>query len=190
MAAPEMTLAGKMNIVPPCANHDLCRESLPYPLSDIDDDIEPRSSIYGRSPQPGLRGEEIPMPFAKFFTAGILEPDELQALQSIYNEIVAEPWFDKGDLARQVFASRLLNTYQEGLTDFPRLRRFMILHAAEHFAKDRPAIVRTAPHLTIASHRDKERWRGRAFRSSGTSRAFRDPWFEHPDRAYRAHAFD
>ncbi|MFJ6323317.1 MULTISPECIES: hypothetical protein [unclassified Rhizobium] len=69
-----------------------------------------------------------------YFISGVLQPDEVRALQRIYDHVVGQSWFDRQPDAQEAFAERLISLHRGGLVDFPKLRRFALLHAAKHYS--------------------------------------------------------
>ena len=67
-----------------------------------------------------------------YFTSGIFEPETVDALQRIYDEIAQQPWFDNDRESRRAFASHIIDLYRNGLVDFERLKQISLLYASKH----------------------------------------------------------
>ena len=64
----------------------------------------------------------------------VLAPSELEFLQSVFNEISAEPWFTEDKRRAEQFASRLVTFYQQLSPILPdRFADFARLHAKRNF---------------------------------------------------------
>lgn len=69
---------------------------------------------------------------------GVLQPEEIDNLQKIFDVIIAQPWFDLTEFSRETFASELIKIYRKGAVDVDRLRHLATLIAIAHFSRDMP----------------------------------------------------
>ncbi|MCQ4635009.1 hypothetical protein GB927_033635 [Shinella sp. CPCC 100929] len=69
---------------------------------------------------------------SSFFTKGTFEPEELGALKSLFDEIIAQPWFDKTPQNVESFAKYLFETFPAVHFD-PRKHRSIIETSARMF---------------------------------------------------------
>ncbi|MDP9587813.1 hypothetical protein [Shinella oryzae] len=63
---------------------------------------------------------------------GAFDPEELGALQSVFDELTAQPWFDASDEARESFARYLFDTFADATFD-PAKHRFVVESSARMF---------------------------------------------------------
>ncbi len=80
-------------------------------------------------------------------TEGVLQPEEIDDLQKIFDVVIAQPWFDLTDFSRETFASELIKIYRRGVVDFDRLHHLATLIALAHFSRDMPEEKRRATAL-------------------------------------------
>ncbi|TXI02020.1 MAG: hypothetical protein E6Q76_16195 [Rhizobium sp.] len=78
---------------------------------------------------------------------GVLQPEEINNLQKIFDVVIAQPWFDLTDFSRETFASELIKIYRRGIVDFDRLHHLATLIALAHFSRDMPEEKRKAMDL-------------------------------------------
>lgn len=71
-------------------------------------------------------------------TEGILQPDEFNQLQKVFDTIIAEPWFDLDEANREAFAAEVIKNYRRGLVDFEKLHKLCRLIAVAHYSRDLP----------------------------------------------------
>ena len=67
---------------------------------------------------------------------GVVLPDELDSLQTIFDVIISQPWFDLNDQNRESFASELIALYRGGIVDFSRLHRVAAVMAIASFGRE------------------------------------------------------
>lgn len=66
---------------------------------------------------------------------GVLQPEELDDLQKIFDVVIAQPWFDLNEVSREAFASELIKLYRGGVVDFDKLHHLTTLTALAHFSR-------------------------------------------------------
>jgi hypothetical protein len=68
------------------------------------------------------------------FTGAVMQPHELEIAQGVFKVIAAESWFDRSTANEKAFATFVLRTYREGVTDPERLYSYCLLVAKERFS--------------------------------------------------------
>lgn len=66
---------------------------------------------------------------------GVLLPEELDIVESVYDKIAAEAWFTDDEAERSAFAAHVIASYQRGLTDPEKLLQFCEVAAKGRFRK-------------------------------------------------------
>ncbi len=66
---------------------------------------------------------------------GVLQPEEIDRLQTIFDVVIAQPWFDLSDANREAFAADLIKLYRNGVVDFEKLHQLAALSAIASFGK-------------------------------------------------------
>lgn len=67
---------------------------------------------------------------------GVLQPEEIDNLQKIFDGIISQPWFELNDASREMFAADLIKLYRSGIIDCDRLRDLATSAAMARFSKD------------------------------------------------------
>jgi hypothetical protein len=67
---------------------------------------------------------------------GAFDPEELGALQSVFNELTSQPWFDASEDARENFAKYLFDTFAHTTFDPDKHRSVIEASARMFYAKD------------------------------------------------------
>ena len=73
---------------------------------------------------------------------GVLQPEEIDDLQKIFDVVIAQPWFDLNDANREMFAVELIKLYRSGTVDCNILRDLATSIAITRFGGEMP---RTPP---------------------------------------------
>ncbi|MBM7046515.1 MULTISPECIES: hypothetical protein [Rhizobium] len=68
----------------------------------------------------------------------VLQPEEIDNLQKIFDVIIAQPWFDLNDVNREMFAVDLIKLYQSGIVDCNILRDLATSRAIARFGREMP----------------------------------------------------
>lgn len=68
----------------------------------------------------------------RFLTKGSFEPEELNSLKAIFDEVTSQDWFDQSVEAKEAFAKSLIETYPAGMYD-ARKHRMMVMTSARMF---------------------------------------------------------
>jgi hypothetical protein len=63
-----------------------------------------------------------------------LQPDELNAVKLIFDDVVANDWFDQREEARSSFARYLIETYSINQIEPTRLRKIVEASARAHYS--------------------------------------------------------
>ena len=66
-----------------------------------------------------------------------LQPEELAAVKEIYDEIVAQEWFDQREDAKASFARYLIETYSISAITSERFRKIVECSARTHYSRRR-----------------------------------------------------
>lgn len=66
-----------------------------------------------------------------------LQPEELSAVKQVYDDIVAEDWFDDSEDARSSFARYLIETYSIDSIEPARFRTIVEGSARMHYSRTR-----------------------------------------------------
>lgn len=66
-----------------------------------------------------------------------LQPEELNAVKLIFDEVVANDWFDQREEARSSFARYLIETYSVSQIEPIRLRKIAEWSARAHYSRTR-----------------------------------------------------
>ncbi|MBM7048378.1 MULTISPECIES: hypothetical protein [Rhizobium] len=69
---------------------------------------------------------------------GVLQPEEIDNLQRVFNAVIAEPWFNMNELNHEAFAADVIKLYRRGVVDLERLHHLATLAALAHFSRDMP----------------------------------------------------
>lgn len=69
---------------------------------------------------------------------GVLQPEEIDTLQKIFDVVIAQPWFDLNDVSREAFAAELIKLYRRGVIDYHKLHDLAALTALAQFSRDMP----------------------------------------------------
>jgi hypothetical protein len=75
---------------------------------------------------------------------GVLQPEEIDRLQRIFDVLIAQPWFDLNDFNREAFASELIKLYRSGVVEFSKLHQLGALTAIASFSREMPEEERQA----------------------------------------------
>jgi hypothetical protein len=67
-------------------------------------------------------------------STGAFTPDDVACIRSVFQEIIAEPWFSRSPQRQQDFALCVINAYRRGLDCPDRLRAVCLETAMENFA--------------------------------------------------------
>ncbi len=70
-----------------------------------------------------------------YLSPGVLLPEELAIVESVYDTIAAEKWFTDDEAKRRSFAAYVIASYHRGLTDPSKLLRFCEIAAKRRFHK-------------------------------------------------------
>jgi len=66
-----------------------------------------------------------------------LQPEELTAVKAVYDDIVANDWFDQCEEARSSFARYLIDTYSISAITSERFRTIVECSARAHYSRRR-----------------------------------------------------
>ncbi len=75
---------------------------------------------------------------------GVLQPEEIDNLQRIFDVVIAQPWFALNEFNREAFAAELIKLYRSGVVDFAKLHQLAGLAAIRSFSRDMPEEKRKA----------------------------------------------
>jgi hypothetical protein len=67
------------------------------------------------------------------FHAGVIQPEELAALQNVFGRITDEPWFSKDPTQQQDFGAYFVHAYLGGMRDHDALYAFCLTAAKARF---------------------------------------------------------
>jgi CheY-like chemotaxis protein len=70
------------------------------------------------------------------FSAGILQPADLELLQQVFDKITAQVWFSPDPVRRREFASYILGLYRRGMVVPEKLESLCMAAARARFASD------------------------------------------------------
>lgn len=73
----------------------------------------------------------------RYLTKGQFEPDELDALKSVFDDITSQPWFEQSEDAKERFAKYLFETFQAVSIDAEKHRPIIEATARAFYARDR-----------------------------------------------------
>jgi hypothetical protein len=73
----------------------------------------------------------------RYLTKGQFEPEELDALKSVFNDITSQPWFEQSEEAKEGFAKYLFETFRAVTIDAERHRPIIEATARAFYAQDR-----------------------------------------------------
>lgn len=86
---------------------------------------------------------------------GVLQPEEINKLQRIFDVLIVQPWFDLNDFNREAFALELIKLYRSGVVEFTKLHQLAALAAIASFSREMPDEERQALNLLYGANRSE-----------------------------------
>lgn len=72
-----------------------------------------------------------------FMHSNAFQPEELSAVKAVYDDIVAQEWFDQSEEAKASFGRYLIETYSLELIEPARFRTIVECSARTHYSRKR-----------------------------------------------------